>query len=208
MIAMLGQKVRNFLVIFITLLIVFEMVAYVSLTPRPSEQFFQFYVLGADHLAASYYPNNNSKIQVGQSVGWFVGVTDLMGSVQLVSIRVKLGNETISAPNDTNGQPSPAPLMTEFTRAIQDNETWELPFTWQISNVSSNGVSTRILELKINDQLIAVQDLSALNGINFRLILELWTWNVDSSAFEFGWWTGTEHHVAWLQLWFNATATP
>jgi hypothetical protein len=91
-------------------------------------------------------------------------------------------------------------------RFIQDNETWELPFVWQILNVSSVEGSTRILELQINNQSFLMQDSSARDGYNFRLILELWTWNVDSGALEFGWWTATEHRVAWLQLWFNATS--
>jgi hypothetical protein len=192
--------------VFITLLIVFEMIAYVSTTPRPREQFFQFYVLGANRMAADYYPNNDSNIRLGEPVRWHVGVTDLMGNVQLVSVRVKLGNATISAPNDTQGLPSPAPLIAEFMRFIQDNETWEFPFVWHISNVSSVEGSTRILELQINNQTFPVQDSSARNGYNFRLIFELWTWNVDTAGLEFGWWTTTEHRVAWLQIWFNVTA--
>jgi hypothetical protein len=201
-----SQNKRTVIVIFITLLIVFEMIAYVSTTPRPREQFFQFYVLGSNRMAADYYPNNDSNIRLGEPVRWHVGVTDLMGNVQLVSIRVELGNETIRAPNDTQGLPSPAPLVTEFMRFIQDNETWELLFVWQILNVSSVEGSTRILELQVNNQSFLMQDSSARDGYNFRLILELWTWNVDSGALEFGWWTATEHRVAWLQLWFNATS--
>ena len=204
--SMLSRNRRNFLVVFITLLIVFEMVAYVATTPRPREQFIQFYVLGANRMAADYYPNGNPNIRVGEWVRWYVGVTDLMGNMQLVAIRVKLGNQTISAPNDIQGLPSPAPLAAEFMRFIQDNETWEFPFVWRISNASLVEGSTRILELQINNQTFPVQGSSARNGYNFRLILELWTWNVDSAALEFGWWTRTEHRVAWLQIWFNATS--
>jgi hypothetical protein len=203
---MLTQNRRSLIVVFITLLIIFEMIAYVATTPRPQEQFFQFYVLGANHLAADYYPSNDSSIQLGEQVKWYIGVTDLMGNMQLVSIRVKLGNETISPPNDTKGLPSPAPLVTEFMRFIQDNETWELPFVWQISNISSTNGSTRILQLQINNQTFQIHDSSARNGHNFRLILELWVWNVDSAGLDFGWHSGTEHRVAWLQIWFNATA--
>lgn len=204
---MFRQNRRNLLVVFITLLIVFEMVAYVATTPQPQEHFFQFYVLGTNRMAAGYYPNNDSNIRVGESVRWLVGVTDLMGNVQLVSIRVKLGNQTISAPDDLQGLPSPAPLVTEFMHVIQNNGTWELPFVWRISNVSSVEGSTRILELRINNQTYPMQGSFARNGFNFRLIFELWTWNVDSSALEFGWRSGTEHRAAWLQIQFNATIT-
>ena len=205
---MFRQNRRNLLAIFITLLVVFEMIAYVSTTPRPQEQFFQFYVLGANRMAAGYYPNNDSNIRLKQPVKWYVGLTDLMGNVQLVSIRVKLGNEITSAPDDVKGVPSPAPQVAEFMRVLQDNETWELPFVWQIMNSSMIQGSTSILELQINNQSFLTQNATARNGYNFRLIFELWTWNVDSGALEFGWWQATEHHVAWLQLWFNATAVP
>jgi hypothetical protein len=201
------EKRRTLVVVFIAFLIVFEMVAYVATTPWPSEQFYRLYVLGANHLVADYYPNDDPNVRVGESVSWYIGVTNLMGSVQLVEIRVKLGNQTMQPPDEQNALPSQAPLVTYFHRFIQDNETWELPFVWQISNMTSSGGVTRILGLQLNNQTIQMLDSSAQNGYNFRLIIELWTWNVDSSSFEFGWYAGTEHQIAWLQVWFNATAS-
>jgi hypothetical protein len=203
---MFTQNRRNLLAVFITVLIIFEMLAYVSTTPRPQEQFFQFYILGANRLAADYYPSNDTNIRLGESLTWYIGVTDLMGNMQFVSIRVKLGNETISSPNDTQGLPSPAPLVTEFMRFIQNNETWELPFVWQILNASNAERSVRILALQINNQTILLSEPWARTGYNFRFIFELWVWDTDSANFQFGWFTANEHRVAWLQLWFNATS--
>jgi hypothetical protein len=203
---MLTQNRRNLIVIFITLLIIFEMIAYVATTPRPQEQFLQFYVLGANHLAADYYPSNDSNIQLAEPVRWYIGVTDLMGSMQLVSIRVKLGNETISSPNDTQGLPSPAPMVTEFMRFIQNNETWEFPFVWQVLNASNAEGSVRILALQISNQTILLSEPWARNGYNFRFIFELWVWDTDFANFQFGWFAASEHRVAWLQVWFNATS--
>jgi hypothetical protein len=203
---MFTQNRRNLLVVFVVVLVISEMIVYVSTTPRPKEQFFQLYIVGANRIAADYYPNNDSNIRSGEWVRWYVGVTDLMGNMQFVAIRVKLANQTISPPNDLNMEPSPAPLAVEFMRFILDNETWEFPFMWRISNASSIDGSTRILELQINNQTIPVQDWSSRNGYNFRVIFELWTWNVDTAGFEFGWRTASEHRVAWLQIWFNITA--
>jgi hypothetical protein len=195
-------------VVFVTFLIVFEMVAYVATTPRPGEQFYQLYVLGANHLVADYYPNDDSNITLGTSVSWYLGVTNNVGSVQLVEIRIKLGNQTIQPPDDQTGLPSTAPLIADFHRVLLDNETWEFPFIWQILNATSSGGITRILGLQVNNKTIPVLNSSAQNGYNFRLIIELWTWNVDFSSFQFGWYSGTDHRIAWLQVWFNATATP
>jgi hypothetical protein len=191
--------------VFITLLIVFEMFAYIVTTPRPQEQFYQLYVLGANRMAADYYPNGDPNIPLGVAVDWYLGVTNDMGSVQLVEVRVKLGNQTIQPPGEQAGLPSPAPLITSFHKFMLDNATWEFPFIWQISNATAAGGITRILVLQVNNQTIPILNSSAQNGYNFRFIIELWSWNVDSSSFQFGWYSGSEHQIAWLQVWFNAT---
>ena len=202
-----SQNRRTLVAVFITLLIVCEMVAYVATTPRPREQFFQLYVLGSKHMAADYYPDNNTNIRLGELVTWYLGVTDNMGSVQLVSIRVKIGNQTIKPPDDQQALESPASVVTEYTRFVQDNETWEIPFVWSISDaVVLSDNATRIHTLQINGETYQMQDSSASNGHNFRLIFELWTWQTEANALEFGWMTGGEHRVAWLQVWFNMTS--
>jgi len=202
---MFSQSRRNLLVVFLTLLVIFEMVAYVTTTPRPREQFFQLYVLGANRLLSDYYPNNDPNIGVGDLVRWHLGVTDSMGSVQLVVIRIKLANQTIRPPDDLQAQPSPAPLITEFRRFIQDNETWEMPFFWQIVNADMPEGSTRILEMQINNETYQVPVVTAVDGHNFRVILELWTWETQSETLQFGWSSGNERRVAWVQVWFNMT---
>jgi uncharacterized membrane protein len=200
---MSSQSRRTLIVVLIILLIVCETVAYVATTPRPREQFFQLYVLGANHMTADYYPSNDTDIRIGEPVTWYLGVTDNMGTVQLVSIRVKIGNQTIKPPDDQQALESPAPVVTEFMRFIQDNETWEVPFVWSITDAIPVGGSTRILTLQINNETYQLQDSSASNGRNFRLTFELWTWQAND--FEFGWTASGEHQVAWLQVWFNMT---
>jgi len=203
---MSSQNRRTLIAVFITLLVVCEMVVYVATTPRPREQFFQLYVLGAKHMAADYYPNNDTDIRIGEPVTWYLGVTDNMGSVQLISIRVKIANQTIKPPDDMQALESPAPVVTEYMRFIQDNETWETPLVWSISDAVSVAGSTRILTLLINNETYQLQDCSAINGHNFRLIFELWTYQTHNDTFQFGWVTNSEHRVAWLQVWFNMTS--
>jgi hypothetical protein len=201
-----SQNRRRLLVVFLTSLIVFEMIVYVAVTPRPREEFFQLYVLGANRLLSDYYPNGDPNIRVGELISWYLGVTDFMGSVQLIAIRVRLSNGTIAPPNDLQAQPSPAPLITEYWRFIQDNETWELPFFWQVTNVSITQGSTRILELQINNATYQVLGSTAVGGYNFRIIVELWTWDVQSATLQFGWSVGDQRRAAWLQMWFNMTS--
>jgi hypothetical protein len=198
---------RTLLAVFITLLIVFEMAAYVATTPRPQEQFFQLYVLGSNRMAADYYPNDDPNILADEPITWYLGVTNFMGNVQFVAVRVRLGNQTINPPNDTQGLPSTAPLVTEFTRFVQKNETWEFPFTWTITKLTVTNATTRISELRIGNETYLLPSSMARNGFNFRIIIELWTLQSDTGALQFGWNTGGQHRVAWLQVWFNATST-
>ncbi len=201
-----SQNRRTLLVVFIALLVLFETTVYAATTTQRVEQYFQLYVLGPNRIAADYYPNGNSSISQAESVRWYLGVTDFAGSVQFVEIRVKLGNQSLSSPDDLRATPSPSPIVTNLSQFIQQNQTWDLPFVWQISNISSLQGSARISQMQINNETYQLQGLSANNGYNFRLIFELWTWNEDTASFQFGWFAGTEHRVAWLQVWFNATS--
>jgi uncharacterized membrane protein len=86
------RTIRSLLPIFLTLLILLEMVAYTTTITWPGEKFFQLYVLGSTGTARNYYPNNSSGLQIGENVHWNLGLVNDMDSLQYVSIRVKLGN--------------------------------------------------------------------------------------------------------------------
>jgi uncharacterized membrane protein len=200
---------RNFIAFFFTLLIIFEVAAYVATTPMHQENFFELYALGAKRLADDYYPNNSPRIQTGQAVTWYIGVSNRMGTVQFVDIRVKLGNVTFNPPNDTTVTPSPAPLIVEFKRVISNNGTWEIPFVWRILNfTTTRDGHSRIIQLQIGNVTYALQNSPTCPGLSscrFRFIFELWTWSVNSGEFQLGWWNGGKQRIAWLQLWFNLT---
>lgn len=204
----LSEDTKWAVTLFISATIIFSMLAYVAVTPRPKEQFFQLYVLGETRAAERYYPNDNPNIAAGQLVKWYLGATDFMGSVQYVVIRVKLGNSTTEAPDNVNYMPSPAPVLQEFRRVLMDNETWEFPFTWTIEEIHEDGNMTYTSVLVINvENGVEVRSgqVSALKGRNFRFIFELWTFDPLTENLIFGWSAGGERKVAWLQMWFNAT---
>ena len=193
--------------VFIILVILCETGAYLATTPRATEHFFQFYLLGRNGIMADYYPQGGSNLHVGTNVEWTVGVQNYMGGVQLIEIRVKLANETVSPPDDVNYTPSSAPELVTFDQFILDNGTWQFPFEWEISNATLTGGSTRILALEVNNETYRIADWSAKKGYNFRLIFELWTWQTENSAFIFDFGSNGGHPTAWLQMWFNLTST-
>ncbi len=199
------QNKRTLIAVFIALLVIAEAITFVATTPRPQEQFFQVYILGSNKLAADYYPQNNPNLHLSSPISWYLGVTNFMGNLQLVEIRLKLGNETTAPRNDTSNTPSSAPELIAFDRFLMDNETWEFPFVWSITNATATSGSTRILTASINNETYVISNWSATNGYNFRIILELWVWQTNTNVFEFGWTNNGEKQTAWLQIWFNMT---
>jgi hypothetical protein len=162
-----------------------------------------------DPISDEWYTPRGTKIDIYTGTLNGFSVTEIASQsviVQLAAIRVKLGNTTISVPNDTQASPSPAPFVMEFDRFLQNNETWEFPFVWRILNTTTTDGSVHILSLQINNQTVLLSEPWSRNGHNFRFIFELWVWDTDAANFQFGWFTANERRVAWLQIWFNATS--
>jgi len=197
---------RTVILVFLILTVLFELTTYEASVQRPAgERFFQMYILGANHKAANYYPQNDTDIRVGSVLRWYLGITNNMGSAQFVEVQVKLANQTTQSPDDLKALESPAPAITDFAEVMLKNGTWEFPFVWSVENASMSGGSAHILTLEIDNQTYSVSSWAGANGYNFRLIFELWTWQPESNTFGFGWASNGERHAAWLQVWFNMT---
>ena len=195
---------KTLLAIFLASLAIFTTLAYVATTPRPSEEFFQIYVLGDDHRLEHYYPNDNSTISPHTIVRWYVGATNSMASAQYAILEFKLGNASIPAPNENTATPSSAPILVQYDRVLLQNETWEFPFSWEIVGENQTG-SAISLEVNVNGTTIKMPNPITQGGRNFRIFIELWVYNPASNSVEFGWETGSQRRAAWLQVWFNAT---
>ena len=187
--------------------VVASTLAYVTLNPRAEEHFFANWILGSQGLVANYYPNNNPNIGVREEVRWTLGVYNHMGSLQYVVLRVKLLNSTMTSPNDTLDQPSPSPAILEFARVLVNNETWSIPFVWEILNSTVAGGRVIITSLSINQTSLRGQFASAVSGYNFRFVFELWYYDATKNDLAFSWRTDGQVHVVWTQIWFNATQT-
>jgi len=200
----MSEDKKRALVVFVSALMIFGMLAYVLVTPRPKEEFFQLYALGETRMAERYYPNNDTNIPLGTPVKWYIGTTNFMSSTQLAIIRAKLGNQTLTPPNETAVTPALLPTLIEFRRVLQNNETWEFSFNWKIENTTVVGNLT-YLTLNINGKQTFILEVGAKDGYNYRLIFELWTLDIESNDIIFGWKASNQRRAAWLQLWFNAT---
>jgi len=202
------QDLHYVIVFAIITTIVASSLTYVTLYPRPQEQFFASWVLGAQGTTADYYPNNNPTIGLRKEVTWTLGVYNHMGSLQYVVLRVKLLNSTMTAPNDTTDQPSQAATIFEFARVLVSNETWSIPFVWEIQNRTSTKNEVTITGLSINQTTLTGQLATANSGYDFRFIFEVWHYDATTSDLSFAWTTSDgQLHVVWTQIWFNATVT-
>jgi hypothetical protein len=201
-----SKRKLTYAVIFIIVLLTG---VYVTTTPRPGDDFFQFFILGNNGLAADYFPNNSTgTISVGVQDNWTLNVINKFPGVQLVELEVKLGNLSSTAPNSTFFKPADLPVITTFLAVLKPNATWQIPFDWNISG-STQTSGYRHISLIINNESYSTST-SALNGDNFRFFFELWSASTpNTNNLHFGW-LGREGdapqpEAAWLQVYFNVT---
>jgi uncharacterized membrane protein len=202
-----AQDFRYLLAFAVVATIVTSGVAYGVLNPPPSEQFYAMYILGSNGLAEHYYPNDNPNLTVGQPVNWTIGVYNHMGSLEYVVVRVKLLNSTLRSPEELNGTPSSVAPVAEFMRILVNNETWTMPFVWKLLGVSSSAGRLLITGISINQVAFRGDLVEAVSGINYRLVFELWFYDMTANGLVFSWHAQSAQHSVWTQIWFNATTT-
>jgi hypothetical protein len=134
---------------------------------------------------------------------WIIGVQNQMATSQNIELRIKLGNATLSGPNQITCIPAPLPVLDTITLDLDLNQTVEQEFRWEIIDASITNQQHRIT-LRINDRAIT-SPITARDGLNFRMIIELWTLDPNSGVYRFGWQTNSEDRCVWTQLWFNVT---
>jgi hypothetical protein len=202
-----AQDFRYLLAFIVVATIVASGVAYGVLNPPPAEQFYAMYILGSNGLAENYYPNNNPNLTVGEPVNWTMGIYNHMGSLQYVVVRVKLLNSTLQSPNELSGTPSSVAPLLEFARVLVNNETWSIPFVWKLLGVSSSAGEVLITGISINQVVLRGNLGKAVSGINYRLVFELWFYDIATNDLVFSWHTQSTQHSVWTQIWFNVTTT-
>jgi hypothetical protein len=202
-----AQDFRYLLAFAIVATIVSSGVAYGVLNPAPSEQFYAMYILGSNGLAEHYYPNDNPNLTVGEPVNWTIGVYNHMGSLQYVVVSVKLLNSTLRSPDELSGTPSSVAPVTEYVRVLVNNETWTMPFVWKLLGVRSSVGRILITGISINQVTFTGDLVEAVSGINYRLVFELWFYDITTNGLVFSWHTQSGPHSVWTQIWFNVTTT-
>jgi hypothetical protein len=168
--------------------------------------------VGKNGTTSDYYPsnkdNNNTNVLLpGQKVSWNIYVYNHAGSAQYVSVRIKLLNSTDATPDENYYSPEAhSKDLYEFRRLLARNSSWIIPLNWTVSNVSTdlNHRYVIIKGLDIDNHDVDGLNVASLQGKDFRMIIELWKYDMEDRAFVFqGFPENDNNRGAWNQIWFN-----
>jgi hypothetical protein len=168
-----------------------------------SDRYFTLAVLGEDRLAGQYF-SSDSTTSLNESINWNIIVKNNMGRTQLVSLRFKFLNETLSSPEMISCKPSIVPEFFELKMVIPKEENITIPISWSIKEIEIDDDNMIIKKLLIDDNLIDI-NIKSLYGFNYKIIVELWFFEEKTNSFVFGWTNKGEINCAWSQIWFNVT---
>lgn len=196
------KEFKPFLIlsVFLGLLIVSVYVVS-AYWPRYEEYFFELGILGKEGKAESYFPDDNSSIYLSTPMSWQIYVHNHMGSEQDVSIRVKILNSTMQAPDDRGHEPSQEPYFLEIPVSLSVDETVLVPYSWSVLD-AGNQNGTVIKGLIVNGESVEVDVKSVSDGV-FRIVFELWVHDQESDEIIFGWYSKGEFYSASIYIWFG-----
>ena len=176
------SKVFTIAVLILILIITVALIS--TIWPRSETRFFELGLLDKNQTAKAYFEIDNSTIEIGTQVNWFIFVHNHMGSAEKISVRVKLLNSTMVLPIDSKNTPSPTSFFLELPSSLSINETVLLPFSWSIPQTTSQDGETIIRQLTVNNQIF---DINIASNDYFSLVFELWVYDQVSQTYLFGW---------------------
>ena len=195
------DRLALFLVVFVCLTAIFSSVTFYVISPKPEQPFMGFGVFSQQGLQG-YVPSNVT-ITPPQTFDWNLTVTNRTSKEQFIMVIVRIGNSTTSSPNVT----SPAATLPQIGRIeqfISDGETSNMRFTWTVESTNQTGDMV-FVNLQITGQSVSSAPVGAALGSKFRLIFELWTFDLSSGSFQYGYPGEISQVGTWLQVWFSVS---
>jgi len=195
------DRLALFLVVFVCLTAIFSSVTFYVISPKPEQPFMGFGVFSQQGLQG-YVPSNMT-ITPPQTFDWNLTVTNRTSKEQFIMVIVRIGNSTTFSPNVTSPAPTPSELG-KMERFVSDGETSNIDFTWTIESTNRTG-NLVFVNLQINGQSVSSAPVGAASGSKFRLIFELWTFDLASGSFQYGYPGEISQVGTWLQVWFSVS---
>jgi len=196
------HRLATYLLVFISLAIIFTSATFYIISPKPAQSYMGFGVYSQQGLQG-YVPSNMT-ITPPQTLNWNLTVANRTGREQFIMVIVRIGNSTTFSPNVTSPA-APLPELGRVDRFVSDGETSNINFTWTVESTNQTG-GVVLLNLRINGQSVSSAPVGAVSGRDFRLIFELWTFDLSSGSFQYGYPGEFAQIGTWLQVWFSTSA--
>ncbi len=196
-------KTKLFVSILALLLTLGMSIVYISSIDRDYERFISLNTLGSNRSVSNYFPNDIPVIGLGDEMEWNIQVYNRMGNAEYIAVRVKILNSTQPMPDDKLHAPSPVMHVYEKRYVIAKDQTLTFPLQWRINMIERDADVYIIKQIIMNDEIIDL-DVRSVEGKDFRIVLELWKFNLESKEFEFSWLDNSnELRSVWNQIWFS-----
>ncbi len=196
------HRLATYLVVFLSLTTIFTSATFYIISPKPVQSYMGFGIYSQQGLQG-YVPGNMT-ITPPQTLNWNLTVANRTGREQFLMVIVRIGNSTTFSPNVTSPA-TPLPELGRLDRFVGDGETSNINFTWTVESTNQTG-DLVFLNLQINGQSLSSAPIGSVLGSNFRLIFELWTFDLSSGSFEYGYPGEFAQIGTWLQVWFSTSA--
>jgi|GEM_PF-6177982 len=195
------RRVAVLLLLFSSFSLVYSSIAYYSLIRPPAQEFMGWGVFSASGSLSNYFSGVGANVTVGETLNWHFAVTNQMGSIQYVQVVYRLGNGTSVNPNATVPG-STVPQLGNSSIFIPNAQTALVNFTWVITSRNPAGGMV-FINMTINGQKFS-PSVGAVAGQRFRFFFELWTYDVASNSFQYGYKGQNSRVGVPLQVWFNS----
>ena len=189
------------LLLFGSFSLVYSSIAYYSLSRPPSQEFIAWGIFSPSGSLSNYFSGAGANVSVGQTLDWHFAITNQMGSIQYVKVIYRLANSTSPNPNAT----VPASIVPQLGNSsvfIPNGRMAFVNFTWSVTSKSSQG-GMIFINMRINGQQVS-PPVGAVGGQRFRFFFELWTFDIASNSFQYGYKGQSSRVGVPLQVWFNS----
>jgi hypothetical protein len=193
----------RFIVVFVSILAALSPMILISDSAGGQhERYLTMSTLGANMKAGEYFSSNNT-INIADNITWYIRVYNGMNDSEYLCIKVKLLNSTQMIPNDVTNTPSPYSEIFKIRQLVPINSTSTVPLEWSITDIEEQNGYVSIRKMMINGQELDNIDIRSLDGNDFRIVLELWKYDIATKDFNFEWSSGHDQRSVWNQIWFN-----
>jgi len=189
-------------VAFLSLLVMFTAVygsaTFYFTSPRPAQPFIAWGIYSELGLLSEYVPGSNLTVSVNQTLNWHFQITNRMGVVQFVRVVYRIGNTTSIAPSATQAAET-IPEVGRSEKFIPNLSVSQIGFSWRVLSIPPGDPVKPLFEI---DGQTVQSEIGSASGREFVLFFELWTFDIPTGSFQYGWKKEGAREGSWLQFAF------